>query len=182
MREAMQNPNGISVSKEEEQFLRQAFRRFALPYVLVFAAVAWITTNAMSKEAPSGSSEDVSSLREQVAKLEKSVAALEGRLGKIDGELERAGSRVGALESRKPTAVPATGDTAATDRALRDVTKRISDLERRNSSSATAAERIDALAARMQRIEGAARSAATSPAPAAAPTPAPAAPAPASAP
>jgi len=54
-------------------------------------------------------------------------------------------------------------------------------LEKRGGSGATAAERIDALTARMQRIEGIARS--SQPAPAtAAPAPMPAAPAPVPAP
>ncbi len=177
MRGAMQNARGIAVSKEEEQFLRNAFRRFALPYVLVFAAVAWITSTAMSNDAPTGPPEDLSSLREKVAGLEQSIASLEQRLEKVGAELERAGSRVGALENRKPSAAPASSDTAAFERALREATKRVADLERRTSAGATAAERIDALAARMQRIESAARSSAPPPPPpAAAPAPAPAAP------
>jgi hypothetical protein len=168
-----QNSRGIDVSKEEEQYLRSAFRRFALPYVFVFAVMAWATTTVMSKDAPAGSGEEVSSLRDK-------VAALEGRMEKVGTELQRAGSRVGALETRKPsrdTAAPS--DTAALERTLRDANRRIADLERSHASGATADERIDALAARMQRIEAIARSA-PPPAPAApAPAPAPAAPAPA---
>jgi len=171
----MQNASGIAVSKEEEQFLRSAFRRFALPYVLVVAAVAWIASTVMSNDAPGGAPGEVSSLREQVAALEKSVAALDAKIAKVGGELERAGTRVGALENRKAASAPASDDTAALERALRDATRRVAELERRNSANATAAERIDALAARMQRIEGAAR-ASVAPTPAA---PAPAAPAPA---
>jgi chromosome segregation ATPase len=173
----MQNARGIDVSKEEERFLRHAFRRFALPYVLVFAAVAWITTTATSGgDGPSGSPEELTSLREQVAALEQSLAALEGRVAKLDAELGKAGSRVGALESRKqvPAPVAATTDTSALERALRDTTKRLTDLERRSSAGATSAERIDALVARMVRLEAAAHS---NP-----PSPAAAAPAPASAP
>jgi hypothetical protein len=173
--EGMQNPTGIAVSKEEEQFLRSAFRRFALPYVLIVAAVAWIASTVLSKDAP-GAPEDVSSLRDQVAALETSVAALDAKIAKVDRELDKAGTRVGALESRKPASVPApSGDTAALEKALRDATRRVADLERKNSANASAAERIDALSARMQRIEGAVRAPAAS-APAAPP---PAAPAPA---
>jgi hypothetical protein len=177
------NSRGIDVSKEEEQYLRSAFRRFALPYVIVFAVMAWATTTVMAKDAPAGSGEEVSSLREKVAALEQSVAALDGRLAKVGTEIERAGGRVAALETRKPSREPAApSDTAELERALRDANRRIADLERRNSSGASAAERIDALAARMQRIEGIARTAPQSaPAPAA-PAPAPAAPAPAPAP
>ena len=178
----MRNPSGIDVSKEEEKFLRAAFRRFALPYVIAVALVAWMATTWMSNDAPVGSPKEMSSLLVKVAALEKSIAALEGRIAKVDGELERAGTRVGALESRKPTAAPASGDTTALEKALRDATRRVADLERRNAANASAAERIDALVARMQRIESAARASA---APAHAPVPAapaPAAPAPVPAP
>jgi polyhydroxyalkanoate synthesis regulator phasin len=178
--EGMQNPTGIAVSKEEEQFLRSAFRRFALPYVLIVAAVAWIASTMMWNEAPSGSPKEMSSLAAKVAALEKSVAAMEGRIAKVDGELERAGTRVGALESRKPATAPASGDTNELERAVRDATRRVTDLERRDAANATAAERIDALSARMQRIESAARASAA-PAPGAF-APVPAAPAPAPAP
>ena len=178
----MQNPSGISVSKEEEKFLRHAFRRFALPYVLVVAVVAWVASTVMAKDAPAGSPADVSSLHEQLAALEKSVAALETRVAKVDGELAKAGTRVGALESRKSAAVSEPTDDSALERALRDATRRVADLERRANAGASAAERIDALAARMQRIEGASRALAA-PAPIApAPAPMPAAPAPAPAP
>ena len=171
----MQNPSGIAVSKEEEQFLRRAFRRFALPYVLIVAGVAWIASTVATNEAPSGSPQDMSVVLEKVTALEKSVAALEGRIAKVDGEVARAGSRVGALETRKPAAAPDSGDNAALEKALRDATRRVADLEKKNSANATAAERIDALSARMQRIETAARASA-------APAPVPAAPAPAPAP
>lgn len=180
-----QNSRGIEVSKEEERYLRSAFRRFAVPYVFVFAVLAWATTTVMSKEAPSGSGAELSSLRESVVALEQSVAALEQRMDQVGAEVEKAGSRVGALETRRPAKdTAASGDTAALERALRDANRRIADLERRNGSGATAAERIDALVARMQRIEAIARSAppsATAPVPAA-PAPAPAAPAPTPAP
>ncbi len=173
-----QKSRGIDVSKEEEQYLRSAFRRFALPYLIVFAVMAWATTTVVSKDAPAGSGEEMSSLREKIAGLEQSVATLEGRMKQVGTEIERAGSRVGALEKRNPsrdTAEPS--DTDALERSLRDANRRIADLEQRNASDATAAERIDALVTRMQRIEGIARSA--PPSAPAAPAPAPAAPAPA---
>src|SRR2546426_8088509 len=158
----MQNARGIDVSKEEEQYLRSAFRRFALPYVVVFAAVAWATTTVMSSDAPTGSAEEIASLREKVATLEQSIAALEGRVAKVGSELERAGARVGGLETRKPAERASSTDTDALERSLREATRRIADLERRDSGGATPDERIDALVARMQRLEGAARSASAS--------------------
>ena len=178
-----QASHGIDVSKEEEQYLRRAFRRFALPYVLVFAfaAVAWATTFAMSKDGPTpGSPAEISALRDKVTALEQSIAALEGRVGKVGSEVERARSRVGALEKGKSAERASTGDAAAVEKTLRDATRRIAELERRDGSSASAADRIDALFARMQRIEGAVRGASAPPlAPPMPAAPAPAAPAPA---
>jgi hypothetical protein len=176
---------GIDVSKEEEQYLRSAFRRFALPYVLLFAGVAWATTSWLSNDPPApGSSAEVAALRDQVAALEQTVAKLDARLSKVGTDVERAGSRVGALESRKPAERASSDDTDGLERSLREATRRIAELERRNGSGATSAERIDALTARMQRLEGATRAQASAPAPAApgAPPALPAAPAPPPAP
>jgi predicted RNase H-like nuclease (RuvC/YqgF family) len=174
----MQNPSGLAVSKEEEKFLRSAFRRFALPYVVVIAVVAWIVSTVASSDAPTGSPKEMSSLLEKVAALEKSVGALEGRIAKVDGELARAGTRVGALEKSKASPAPVSGDAAELERAVSDATRRVADLERKSAASASAAERIDALMARMQRIESAARASAASAPPPVPASPAPAAPAP----
>ena len=173
-----QNTPGIDVSKEEERYLRRAFRRFALPYVLIFGAVAWVATTAISSDGPTGSPEDVSELREELSALKQSIAALEGRVGQVGSEVEKTGRRIGALESQKPSR-NATSDTSALERELREATRRVAQLEKRMSDDAPASERIDALAARMRRIEDAARqAAAAAPAPAA-PAPAPAGPTPA---
>jgi hypothetical protein len=174
-----QSSQGIDVSKEEERYLRRAFRRFALPYVFVFAVVAWVATSVVSKEVPAGSGAELSELREQVGALGQSVAGLEARIDKLGSELERAGTRVSALEKRKPSEnAGAPGDTAALERTLRDASRRIAELERRYAGGAPTDERIDALVARVQRIEGIARSAQPSAPAATVPAPAPGAPAP----
>ena len=106
-------------------------------------------------------------LRQQVETLGSSLAALEGRVEKVGSDLDRAGSRVGALESRKQGERSTdAADPAALDRSLRDATRRIAELERQSGSGATASERIDALMTRMQRIESAQRSAPVPAAPA----------------
>jgi predicted RNase H-like nuclease (RuvC/YqgF family) len=141
--------------------------------------VAWIaSTMMMAGDAPVGSPREMSSLLAKVTALEKTVVSLEERIAKVGSDLERAGARVGALESRKPSTTPESGDTAALEKGLRDAARRIADLERRNSASATAAERIDALTARLHRLEGATRASTASPPPAPPAGPAPAAPAP----
>jgi hypothetical protein len=95
----------------------------------------------------------------------------------MGSDVERAGKRMSALESAKPAAVAA--DTASLERSMREATRRVAELEKRLGDGPMASERIDALTARLHRIESAARTA-PAPAPAApAPAPMPAAPVPA---
>ncbi len=169
------NTPGIDVSKEEERYLRRAFRRFALPYVLVFGAVAWVAATAVSSDGPTGSPKEMSELHDGLSAQKQAIAALEARVEQVGGELEKAGRRMGALETQKPRRAP-TIDTSALERDLRDAARRVAQLEKRMSNDAApASERIDALAARMRRIEDSARQASA----AATATPVPAAPAPA---
>src|SRR4029453_4911378 len=100
-----QNSRGIDVSKEEEQYLRSAFRRFAVPYLFVCAVMAWATTTVMAKDAPAGSGEEMSSLREKVAAVEQSGRAAEGGSGQSVGggrERGRGEGRHGARAGGKP--------------------------------------------------------------------------------
>jgi predicted RNase H-like nuclease (RuvC/YqgF family) len=168
-----QNALGIDVSKEEEKYLRRAFRRFALPYVIAFAAVSWVIAMAVTRDdsAPDAPPAELVSANQKLPAMERSLAALEERVAKMSAEVERAGKRMSALEKAKPVSVP-TADTATLKDSLREATRRVADLEKRMSEGAPASERIDALSARLHRIESVAR---TAPAPA----PVPAAPAPA---
>jgi predicted RNase H-like nuclease (RuvC/YqgF family) len=176
-----QNAQGIDVSKEEERYLRRAFRRFALPYVIALVALSWIIATAVARDGvvPSGAPADLASASEKLSQIEQSLAALDARVAKIGSDVERAGKRMGALESAKPNSVATAGDTASLERSLRDATRRMADLEKRVGDGPTAEERIDALTTRLHRIESAARTA-PMPAPGApAPAPVPAAPEPA---
>jgi polyhydroxyalkanoate synthesis regulator phasin len=94
----------------------------------------------------------VSALEEEVADLRETVASLEERLGAVGAGLEKAGGRVAALEKRK---VPADADPGL-ERKLRDANAKIETLERRVAEQA-AGERLDALSARMTKLEGAQR-------------------------
>jgi len=168
-----QHARGIDVSAEEERYLRTAFRRFALPYVLAFAAVAWLAS--MLAGDPGGASpEAVSALEEEVAGLRGTVASLEERLAVMGADLERAGGRMTALEKRKASEASADPEL---EEKLGAATRKIASLETRIAEQA-AGERLDALAARMTKLESAQRSPSPAPAPAA-PAPRPAAPAPA---
>ena len=171
------NARGIDVSAEEERYLRGAFRRFALPYVLIFAALVWIASALGGSDAGGASPESVTALEEGIEELRSEVAALKGHLDEMGAEVEKTGGRVAALEKR-PKAPASTGDPTLA-RKVRDAASRVEQLEKKVADQA-APERIDALAARMTRIEHELRAAAVPPQPAAvAPMPPPsAAPAP----
>jgi septal ring factor EnvC (AmiA/AmiB activator) len=141
------NPNGIDVSEAEQRFLRRAFRRFALPYLLAFAVVAWGIGSWLAPEG-AASPEQVSELQKELAALRETVAGIEGRFAAVDEALAKARERVASLEKRAPGKV----DTSALEGDLSDATRRVASLERQIQEQA-AAERIDALAARMTRLE-----------------------------
>jgi septal ring factor EnvC (AmiA/AmiB activator) len=176
-----QTHQGIDVSKEEEKYLRRAFRRFALPYVIALVALSWGISTAVSRDGtpPSDAPAALASAGEKLSEMERSLAELEQRVAKMSAEVERAGKRMSALERAKPATVAAATDTTSLERSLRDATQRVADLEKRIGDGPTASERIDALTTRLHRMESAARTA-PAPAPAApALAPVPAAPAPA---
>jgi hypothetical protein len=164
---------GIDVSAEEERYLRKVFRRFAIPYVVAFAALVGVGFLLGGSGGGGASSESLLALEQEVEQLRATVAALEARLGSVGDDLERAGGRVAALEQQKKDAAK-TADPAL-EQKVSDATRRVNDLEKKLADQAVS-ERFDALAARMTKIEGQARaSLATSPtapvAPPAAPTP-----------
>ncbi len=144
---SQKNHHGIDVSEAEERFLRRAFRRFALPYLLAFAVVAWGLASLL---APGGgaSPAEVSELREQVDALRESIAGIEGRFAALDSAVAKARERVASLEKRGP----AKADTSAIESDLREATRLVASLEKQIREQA-AGERIDALAARMTRME-----------------------------
>jgi TolA-binding protein len=93
----------LQVSEEEERYLRSAFRRFVVPYLLLVIAITTgaVMWTAMSPSSPveDGSDElqsivsEAASLREALALLRQEVraqAAEEGdRLGQLEGGVER---------------------------------------------------------------------------------------------
>jgi hypothetical protein len=169
---------GIDVSREEEKYLRRAFRRFALPYLIGLAALTWAVTTAASRGgvAPGESSAELAMANDKLSRIEQSLIELDSRVSKMGTDVDRAGKRMSALEA-KPNSAPAS-DTASLERSLRDAMRRVADLEQRLGDGPSTAERIDALTTRLHRIESAARTA-PMPAPAMpAPAPVPAAPAP----
>ena len=92
----------LLVSEEEERYLRSAFRRFALPYLMLvititMGAVMW---TASSSTTPEDGSDEFQSIVSEAASLREAVSALRqelhaqatdsgDRLGQLEGGLER---------------------------------------------------------------------------------------------
>ena len=165
--------DGLDVSKEEERYLRRAFRRFALPY-LVVAAIAVVA--ALAGVLPGGGSApaeqpelesliaEAASLRDALASLRNDLdvqgsrsndrlAALEGDLGSLRDGVDEAKRLAG---SRRPAGSPDAELASRVDHAH----QRLNALDRRLE---------DALAGRLPAVG---RTQPTSPQPPA-PTPAP---------
>ena len=143
------NEQGIDVSKEEERYLRRAFRRFAFPYVAALAALAWFAPSFSEKD--DGAAPSFEAVQQQIQGIEQSVAALQGRVEAIGTEAASAAKRVRGLEGKKNSAPP--GDLVALEDELRRVSRRIQEIEARRKEEAIT-ERIEALSMRMNRIEG----------------------------
>jgi septal ring factor EnvC (AmiA/AmiB activator) len=165
------NAQGIHVSAEEERFLRSAFRRFALPYGVGFAAIAGLAWMLGGSDGEGASPEVMAALEAEVETLQGSVTALEEQIASMGKDVSKAGARVAALEKKAPAAKSA---APALEQKLRDATSRVSQLEKQLADQAIG-ERFDALAQRMTKIERESRVAPSVPA---APSPPPAAPAP----
>lgn len=165
------NAKGIDVSAEEERFLRSAFRRFALPYVIGLAVIAGLVSMLGGSDGEGTSAEDVAALQAEVATLQASVATLEEQLASVGADVTKAGSRVAALE--KKTASGARGADPDQEKKLQDATSRVAKLEKQLADQAIG-ERFDALAQRMAKIERESRVAPPIPASPAQPPAAPA--------
>jgi polyhydroxyalkanoate synthesis regulator phasin len=155
------NAQGIDVSAEEERFLRSAFRRFALPYAIGFAAIAGLAWLMSGSDGEGASPEAMAALRAEVEALRISVATLEEQLVSMGADVTKAGSRVAALE--KKTASNAKAADPDLEKKLRDATSRVSRLEKQLADQAIG-ERFDALAQRMTKIERESRAAPPMPA------------------
>ncbi len=149
------NAQGIDVSAEEERFLRGAFRRFALPYVIGFAVIAGVAAMLGGSDGEGASPEVVAALQVEVETLEEKVARLETQLTSLGVEVSRAGERVATLEKKPAQAKPSSDPALA--KKLRDATSRVAELEKKLADQAIG-ERFDALAQRMGRIERETRS------------------------
>lgn len=144
---AKPEPRSLDVSKEEERFLRRAFRRFALPYLALVAVLAaaagWTGSSATGTPDPA--------LRADLEALRTRLEALSGRVGALGAELDGDRERLAALEDRTSGA----GDDAlaSLEGELRSVRNRMFDLEKRLERQPSP-DRLAAVLDRLGRLEG----------------------------
>ena len=127
---------GIDVSSEEERYLRRAFHRFALPYLLGIAVVVWAAASLWSGGGTGASPEAVTELHDEVAALRESVADLEGRLAAADAGMATIGKRLAAHERAPRPGTPARSSaTCARPAAASTVSRSRSPSRPRRSAS-----------------------------------------------
>jgi hypothetical protein len=74
---------GLDVSAEEERYLRGAFRRFAVPYLVATLAMAGVAVAAVSltsDDPTDGGSEELESLVAEAASLREAIAGVREEL------------------------------------------------------------------------------------------------------
>jgi hypothetical protein len=92
------HPDGIEVSAEEERYLRRAFRRFALPYLLLVIAItgaALVWAAAAPRVAKERTPDEIRSLLAEAASLRETIASLREHQQQ---QAARTGERLEALE------------------------------------------------------------------------------------
>jgi peptidoglycan hydrolase CwlO-like protein len=133
----------FAVSSEEERYLRGAFRRFVLPYLIAIGAavivVVWVTlTLALSGD--SEASEEQASARVAVEAVYAEITALRKefadtimRVDGLDRSLGGTAKKLTTLEQRVQQPAPKSGadasQVAALERTLEETQKRLELLE-----------------------------------------------------
>jgi TolA-binding protein len=150
--------DSLEVSKEEERYLRRAFRRFALPYVGVLAVLvaAWggMTGFGLGPAHDPGESTEVQGLIAESASLRQAIGALRADLDAAAARAEEGVTRVSSLEKRVEKLAGATEAVGASK-----LRKRLEE----------AHQRINALDARIEAVKAVAVKAAAPAAPRAEP-------------
>jgi hypothetical protein len=143
--------DSIEVSREEERYLRGAFRRFALPYLAVTALVAGLLGALLGGGGPDTDPSELAAVQEESASLRADLTAVVGRL---DSELGGAIERMGALERKAEASEPAR-ELAELREDIDAVSRRISSVEASRGAAGLeeVEERLAALEERFLRIE-----------------------------
>ena len=141
----------LDVAPEEEAYLRRAFRRFALPYLVITALLAlaihgWLVARddvAAPAPVPAVDSSVADQLRTEVLALRTQFAEVLDRLNAVGEEADGAARRVSALEKRVERATR--GDDEIRLRDLAVLSQRLDETS----------ERIVALETREPAVQGA---------------------------
>lgn len=132
--------HGLEVSKEEERYLRKAFRRFALPYVLALGVLVGVwgamTGFRLGPAHDPKESTEVQGLITESASLRQAIGALRADLDAAAARAEEGVTRVSSLEKRVEQIADATEAVGASKlrRRLEEAHQRINTLDARIES------------------------------------------------
>lgn len=133
----------FAVSQEEERYLRGAFRRFVVPYLIAIAAsaivVVWLSLtlalrgeSATSEEEPSALA-TAEAVHSDITALRKELTDTIMRVNELDRSLGGTSKKVSQLEKRVEKPAPASGasanQVAALERTLEKTQRRLELLE-----------------------------------------------------
>jgi hypothetical protein len=140
----------FEVSKEEERYLRRAFRRFARPYLIVLLALAgvWGAVNGF-RVGPAhdpAESPEIQGLITESASLRQAIGALRDEVDRVAARAEEGVNRVSSLEERVAKIADATEAVGAARlrKRLEEAHQRINALDAR-LAAVTAASRENTL-------------------------------------
>ena len=142
----------IEVSPEELRFLRGFFRRHSLPYIVLTAVLAlgvvWWSDSAVEGDADQ-TAEDRAATEDLRAENQQLRAALSQLSGRVDTVLSDANGGAGTLTQRIEDANRSVRSiesrvTAALERRLAEVDRRLYDLESRGDANTSPAKLSDA--------------------------------------
>ena len=140
MPELQDQEDGLDVSAAEERYLRRAFHRFSLPYLVVILTVVGIATLAppFAPPAPDSTAAELEALVAEAASLREAIAAVRNelrvqagdeatRLDALEGGVAKLSQDVRAARPAKPVGAPSAELKSRMDHAH----QRINALERR---------------------------------------------------
>ena len=130
--------DGLDVSAAEERYLRRAFHRFSLPYLIAILAAAGFAVFAVPSTAPDSTAAELETLIAEAASLREAIASVRNELRKqagdeatrldaLEGGVAKLSQDVRAAPPAKPVEVPSAELKSRMDHAH----QRISALERR---------------------------------------------------
>jgi prophage DNA circulation protein len=139
----------IEVSKEEERYLRRAFRRFALPYVVAGVVLVgiWGAVNGfqVGPAHDPGEAPEIQGLIAESASLRQAIVALRTHVDEAAARAEEGVTRISSLEKRVAQVSDATEAASSRASGTAQLRKRLEE----------AHQRINALDARLAAVSAA---------------------------